>query len=187
MSSIHSALTDCPVIAAVRDQEALDRASLAPVSVIFILSTSLTNLEAQVRQCHERNKLSFVHLDMVAGLGKDHEALQFLDKAIKPEGIITTKPSLIKMAKGLGFVTVERVFLIDSLSIETGITLARSYHPDYLEVMPGTMPEVIEKIRGEIQTQVLAGGIITRKQQIYDLMRAGVAGVSTSNAELWYA
>ncbi len=54
---------------------------------------------------------------MVAGLGKDHEALQFLDKAIKPEGIITTKPSLIKTAKGLGFVTVKRVFLIDSLSV----------------------------------------------------------------------
>lgn len=185
---IQEALAECPVIAAVRDRAQLMRALGSPATVVFILDAALVELTHLVAACREKGKLPFVHLDMVAGLSKDQAAIEYLAAAVRPEGIITTKPALIKPAKEAGFSTVERIFLVDSLSVQTGTKMVLAHRPDFVELMPGTMPEVVAAFRREVEPiPVIAGGMILRKEQIIDLMRAGVTAVSTSRAELWWA
>ena len=188
MSRTHEALAESPVIAAVRDWDHLHRALSSPAAVVFILDATLADLAARVAACREKGKLPFVHLDMVAGLSKDQAAIEYLAAAVGPEGLITTKPALIKPAREAGFLTVERIFLVDSLSVQTGTKLVLAHHPDFVELMPGTMPEVVAAFRREVEPiPVIAGGMIVRKEQIIDLMRAGTTAVSTSRPELWWA
>ncbi|MGQ9780400.1 MAG: glycerol-3-phosphate responsive antiterminator [Bacillota bacterium] len=187
-SKIHEALAESPVIAAVRDRAQLTRALGSPATVIFILDATLVDLADLVAACREKGKLPLVHLDMIAGLSKDQAAIDYLAAAVRPEGIITTKPALIKPAKEAGFLTVERIFLVDSLSVQTGTKMVLAHRPDFVELMPGTMPEVVAAFRREVEPiPVIAGGMIVRKEQIIELMRAGTAAVSTSRAELWWA
>lgn len=184
---ISEALAEAPIIAAVRDREGLEAAVAAPVTVVFILAADLGNLAERVAFCRAGGKLPLVHLDMVAGLSKDQAALAYLSDVVKPAGVITTKPALIKPAREAGLAAVERIFLLDSLSVQTGTRLALAHHPDFVEVMPGTMPEVIESMRRQIALPLIAGGMITTKEQVIKLFGAGVTAVSTSRPELWSA
>jgi len=187
-NKIHRVLDESPVIAAVRDRDQLAKALTSPAMVVFILDATLAGLAGLVAACREKGKLPFIHLDMVAGLSKDQAAIEYLAAVIRPEGLITTKPALIKPAKEAGFLTVERIFLVDSLSVQTGTKMVLAHRPDFVELMPGTMPEVIAAFRREVDPiPVIAGGMIVRKEQIIELMRAGVTAVSTSRAELWWA
>lgn len=174
-----------PIIAAVRDDDALKAAVIAPVSVIFLLNASLSNLKSRVDRIKDHGKLSFIHLDMVAGLSKDQWALDYLKTEIDPAGIITTKPNLIAPAGTLGLLAIQRLFLIDSLSIQTGLKMIQDHHPDFIEIMPGVIPKVVTEIKRHSTVPIIAGGMIATKQEIVELLKTGVIAVSTSRSELW--
>jgi glycerol uptake operon antiterminator len=174
-----------PIIAAVRDGENLEVALQSPVAVIFLLNASLSNLKTRVRQIRDNRKTVFVHLEMVAGLSKDQAALEFLQAEVEPDGIITTKPNLIHVAKNLGLLTVQRLFILDSLSIQTGIKMLQGNHPDLMEIMPGIIPKVIPEIKEHIQIPIIAGGMVGAKEEIIELLKAGAVAVSTSREALW--
>jgi glycerol uptake operon antiterminator len=174
-----------PIIAAVRDGENLEVALQSPVAVIFLLNASLSNLKTRVRQIRDNRKTVFVHLEMVAGLSKDQAALEFLQAEVEPDGIITTKPNLIHVAKNLGLLTVQRLFILDSLSIQTGIKMLQGNHPDLMEIMPGIIPKVIPEIKKHIQIPIIAGGMVGAKEEIIELLKAGAVAVSTSREALW--
>lgn len=174
-----------PIIAAVRDDEALKAAIAAPVSVIFLLNASLTNLKSRNDHIRDHGKLSFIHLDMVAGLSKDQWALDYLKTEIAPTGIITTKPNLIEPARALGLYAIERLFLLDSLSIQTGLKMIQDHHPDFVEIMPGVIPKVVSEIKRHSPVPIIAGGMIDTKQEIVELLKMGVIAVSTSRSDLW--
>jgi glycerol uptake operon antiterminator len=174
-----------PIIAAVRDGENLEVALQSPVAVIFLLNASLSNLKTRVRQIRDSRKTVFVHLEMVAGLSKDQAALEFLQAEIEPDGIITTKPNLIHVAKNLGLLTVQRLFILDSLSIQTGIKMLQGNHPDLMEIMPGIIPKVIPEIKEHIQIPIIAGGMVGAKEEIIELLKVGAVAVSTSREALW--
>jgi glycerol uptake operon antiterminator len=174
-----------PIIAAVRDEKNLEAAMQSPVAVIFLLNATLSNLKARVRQIKENQKIVFVHLEMVAGLSKDQAALDFLQAEIEPDGVITTKPNLIQTAKNLGLLTVQRLFILDSLSIQTGLRMLQGNHPDLMEIMPGIIPKVIPEIKQHSQTSIIAGGMVSTKEEIIELLKVGAVAVSTSCEQLW--
>ncbi|HEY8464127.1 MAG TPA: glycerol-3-phosphate responsive antiterminator [Bacillota bacterium] len=174
-----------PIIAAVRDEKNLEAALQSSVAVIFLLDASLANLKARVRQIREIQKLVFVHLEMVAGLSKDQAALEFLQTEIGPDGIITTKPNLIQTAKHLGLLTVQRLFILDSLSIQTGLKMLQGNHPDLMEIMPGIIPKVIPEIKRHSQAPIIAGGMVSTKEEIIELLKVGAIAISTSREQLW--
>jgi glycerol uptake operon antiterminator len=174
-----------PIIAAVRDGENLEVALQSPVAVIFLLNASLSNLKTRVRQIRENQKMVFVHLEMVAGLSKDQAALEFLQAEIKPDGIITTKPNLVHVAKNLGLLTVQRLFILDSLSIQTGLKMLQGNHPDLMEIMPGIIPKVIPEIKRRSQAPIIAGGMVSAKEEIIELLKVGAVAISTSREQLW--
>lgn len=60
-----------------------------------------------------------------------------------------------------------------------------SIHPDFIEVLPGLMPQIINKITRTIKTPVVAGGLIADKESVVAALKAGAISVSTTNQDVW--
>ena len=84
------------IIAAVKDEESLQKALNSKVEVIFVLSGDICKITDVVNRCHKANKKVYLHIEMIEGFGKDEAAVRYIATNIKPDGIITTKSSLIK-------------------------------------------------------------------------------------------
>lgn len=185
MDNILEVLEINPVIAAIRDEGDIGEAVASKAEVIFILSANLLNIKGMVDTIKFHNKKVCVHIDLIEGLGRDHAAIDFLKENVKPDGYITTKAPLARYAKQLGLFTIQRLFIIDSHSLVTGAKNVHETGVDAVEVMPGIASKIIERLKDNINVPVIAGGLISTKDDIIDSLSAGVLAVSTSCKELW--
>lgn len=171
-----------PVIAAVRNEEEFLRAVESGAGAIFLIRADIISLPRLIAM--KKNKRVYVHIDMAEGVGKDRKGLEYL-LSIGADGIISTKNHLITAAKELGLGTVERFFIIDSMSVATALESVRSAKPDYAELMPGVIPKAVKSFVERAKLPIIAGGLIETKQDIISALSAGADGVSTGKAELW--
>lgn len=183
---LYNRLQENPVVAAVPDNEKLKKAVMSPCEVMFLLGGNIFELKDSVRLARERDKEIYVHVDLLQGSSKDSVALEYIAKEIRPDGIITTRTKLVKAANDLNLFAIQRLFLLDSLSLETGISAIKTFRPKAVEIMPGIVPSMIEVILGKTKVPVIAGGLISEKEHVINALKAGAAGVSTSNEKLWY-
>lgn len=177
---------DNPIVAAVMDKEKIQDALNSPCKVVFLLDTDLLTLEETVKKFHDKEKLVYLHIDLVAGLSRDTIALEYVLKHIKPDGIISTKSSTIKAAKEMNIFTIQRLFLLDSMALETGIRSIRTIRPDAVEILPGVIPKIIKEIVEETNIPIIAGGLIRDKEDVINGLNAGAIAISTSREEVWY-
>ncbi len=184
---IREKLEDCPVIAAVRDDEGLEECLKTECGIVFILYGDIMNIASIVEQVKERNKLAMVHMDLVAGLGSKEISVDYIRTATRADGIISTKPALIRRAKELKLYTVMRFFVIDSMAVENIHRQCEQARPDCIEILPGVMPKVIGRIASAVREPVIAGGLITDKEDVMSALDAGAISISTTNRKLWYA
>ena len=92
---------------------------------------------------------------------------------------------MIRRAKELGLYTVMRFFVLDSLSFENIEKQLVSVKPDFIEVLPGVMPKIIRKVCKRVRTQVIAGGLISDKEDVMAALDAGAIAVSSTNQKVW--
>jgi len=185
MEHILDKILQNPVIAAVRRVEDLEKALESQVTTIFMLTGDIFNINSIVERIKTARKNTFIHIDFLDGIGRDHTAIDYIARVIKPNGIISTRSSHIKYAREMGLFTIQRFFLIDSLSFDTTIRTVNAEQPDMIEVMPAVMPKVIKKVCQTVGLPVIAGGLVDNKQDIIDVLNAGAVGVSTGKPELW--
>lgn len=185
-TEFYTRILENPIIAAVTDMEKLKDARSSPCEIIFLLAGNVFNIREAVNSIRQVNKLVYVHLDLLEGLSKDNTAVDYLYKSITPDGIITTKSNLIKHAKEIGMFTIQRLFLLDSLAVESGIKTVNNCKPDAVEIMPGIMNKVTAKISKELKIPVIAGGLINEKEDVISCLNAGAMGISASNEDVWY-
>ena len=186
-SKIREKLEDCPIIAAVKDDEGLRECLNTDCGIVFILYGDIMNIAAVVEQVKEKNKLAMVHMDLIAGLGSKEISVDFIRTATRADGIISTKPALIRRAKELKLYTVMRFFVIDSMAEENIQRQCEQARPDCIEILPGVMPKVIGRIVKKVREPVIAGGLITDKEDVMSALNAGAVSISTTNRQLWYA
>ncbi len=186
MNTFYEKIQDTPIIAAVSHLEKLEGALKSPCEIIFLLTGNILNLREIVKKAKDGGKDIYIHLDLMEGFSKDAIALKYIHENIKPDGIITTKSNLVKQAKEMGIFAIQRLFVIDSLSLETGIKSIRTTKPNAIEILPGIMPKVIKKINQETKIPVIAGGLINDKEDVIESLKAGAAAVSTSKEENWF-
>ncbi|MBP3634782.1 MAG: glycerol-3-phosphate responsive antiterminator [Oscillospiraceae bacterium] len=172
-----------PIIAAVRDGK-FAAALESPADVLFYLDAKLSGIRQRVQQAHEHDKLLFVHIDLAEGIGKDKEGLQYL-AGLGVDGIISTRGQIIRAAKDLGLLTVQRFFALDSQGLGSVHEMLKNTAPHMMEIMPGVIPKVISRFsHGSIP--VIAGGLIDAKQEVTAALSSGATAISTGCKELWY-
>ncbi len=179
-------LDNNPIIAAVRSETDLKEAVNTSVEIIFLLRSSILTLPRMIETVHEKSKLIFVHSDFSDGIGNDKDGIAYL-KSLGVDGIISTRSAIIKHARELGLLTVQRFFIVDSHSIDTAIDAINIARPDMIEIMPGIMSKIIERFSEAVRAPVIAGGLIETKQEVIDALSAGATGISTNAKKLWNA
>lgn len=185
MNHLDEILIKNPVVAAIRHEADLSKAIKSNVKIVFTLFGSIVNIVDICKMLKQHHKIVFVHIDLVEGLRGDAKGIEYIKKVADPDGIITTKSSNIKYAKNLGLHTIQRLFIIDSLSLETGIKNIQAVQPSAVEVMPGVASKIIKSLEKEIHLPIIAGGLIQTKKDIMESLGAGAVAISTTAQSLW--
>jgi len=180
------ALEDSPIIVAIKDDKGLQTCITSDSRVIFILYGDILTIPDIVAAVKEAGKLAMVHIDLISGLSSKEITVDFLKKYTKADGIITTKPNLIKHAKELGFYTILRVFLLDSMAYENIERQAKAAKPDVIEVLPALMPKIVSKVCKLSSVPVIAGGLVSEKEDVMTLLQAGAISISSTNEDVWF-
>lgn len=177
---------EAPVIAGIKSADELHEALASPATVIFLLGGNICELTALIEQVRQHNKKLLVHIDLLEGIGKDYFALKHLKDAISPDGIITTRTSMVRYANECGIFVIQRIFMLDSKSFEAGVKSVKQLHPNAVEIMPGILPGIIEQMTRVASVPIIAGGLVQTKHEAIECLRAGASGVSTTSKTLWY-
>ena len=127
----------------------------------------------------------YLHLDLIKGLGQDKAAVQYLAGKIKPNGVISTRSNLLKSAKAEGLYTIQRIFMLDSLSLRTAMFSIRKTVPDAVECLPAIIPRVFSELVHEVRQPIIAGGLLKHPYELITTLRSGVKAVSISNQKFW--
>ena len=185
MQNLLRQLEKSPVIPAARSPESVARAAQTSAAAIFLLGGSILTLPDMVRIAHECEKRVFIHLDLAEGLGRDETAARWWVENLHADGVISTRPSLLKAASEVGAITIQRLFLMDSSSFEHGKRMLRNTPPDMAEVLPGIAPKAIRQLCEALNKPVIAGGLVTEPKEIALALQAGASAVAVGDERLW--
>ena len=180
------AFEDSPIITAIKDDTGLEKCKTSESRVVFILYGDICNIADIVETVKDAGKLAMVHIDLIAGLSSKEIAVDFIKKYTKADGIISTKPNLIKHARELSLFTILRLFVIDSMAYENIDKQVKVARPDFIEILPALMPKVVRKICRMSSIPVIAGGLVSDKEDIMELLDAGVTSISSTNPDIWF-
>ena len=101
------------------------------------------------------------------------------------DGVLSTKATLTRRAKELGLVAIQRFFLLDSMAITNIEKQLPQGASDLIEVLPGLMPKIIRQVVALAGRPVIAGGLITDKEDVTRALSAGAVAVSSTNPAVW--
>ena len=174
-----------PIIAAVKDEEQREHARASDCDILFFLFGSICNIRELVDRAKTRGKLAFVHLDLTQGLGGKEIAADFIREYTRADGVISTRPPLLRRAKAIGLLTVLRIFLVDSLSFTNLEKQIDACGADLVEIMPGVMPKMIRRVCAATSIPVITGGLISDKEDVINALSAGAQCISTTCEALW--
>lgn len=183
---LHEALTDSPVIAAIKDSDGLARCKECDSRLIFILYGDILTIPDIVDTVKSYGKYAFIDVDLISGLYPGEVAVDFIKKNTRADGVISTKSSVITRAKRLGLSTIMRFFVIDSMAYTSMEKAARELMPDMIEMLPGVMPKIARRIVSFSKVPVIASGLITDKEDVVALLNAGVTAVSSTKEPVWF-
>jgi len=172
------------IFAAVRTNDEFLKALKSSVETIFLLNSEILTLKEMIDKAHKAKKKIFIYFDFVEGLGKDKSGMRFL-KLLSPDGIISVKSNIIKIARENDVKTIQRFFVVDSRAIGTAVEMIESAKPDMIEIMPGVAYKAIEDFTKRVKIPVIAGGLIENDEEVRNAVSAGAVAVSTGKQDLW--
>ena len=178
-------LEDCPVIASIKDEEGLKKSLELDSQIIFLLFGDICTVERYVDMAKGAGKTVFVHMDLIVGLSNKEISVNFIKEHTKADGIISTKPQLIRRAKELGLYAILRMFVIDSMALANVTKQCATMPPDAFEILPGVMPKIIRELHNTISIPIIAGGLIADKEDVMNALEAGALAISSTNQKVW--
>ncbi|WP_136605120.1 glycerol-3-phosphate responsive antiterminator [Paenibacillus dokdonensis] len=174
-------------IASVKDPRHIELAlkHREQLSGIFLLMGHIGVVKGYVDVFKEHNLPVFMHLEKIGGLSTDHYGLDYLAKSIKPFGVISTKTNVVKNAKKMGLLTVQRFFLVDSEGLENIAKSLSQTEPDIIELMPARIPDMIRKVKSFTSVPIITGGLLYEHCHAEECLSHGATAISSSRPELW--
>ncbi len=172
------------IAAAIRTEKDFSKALRSDVDMIFLLHSNIMTIQPCINEIHGAGKKIIVHVDFAEGIGKDRAGLEYLKK-LGVDGICTTRTNLVRMAKDLGMLTVQRFFMIDSHSVGTSVESIKISKPDIVEIMPAIVTKKIKEFSSLVSVPVIAGGLVETEEEVKAALEAGANVVSTGETSLW--
>ena len=173
-----------PVVPALKDAAQIDACDACPGGIVFVLCGDILCVGELIEKIHRAGKKAVIHADLIHGLAQKEIAADFLHRC-GADGIISTRPHIVRRGRELGMLSVLRVFIIDSKALSNLKNEVETGRPDMVEVLPGTICSAIGKLSTQVRVPLIAGGLLESKQDVVAALRAGALCVSSSNPELW--
>lgn len=173
------------ILPAISNYKSLEKFLKTDITYCVILNFPLIQLKRVCQMLHQGNKKCIVHLDLVKGIANNEYGAEFLIEAFNIEGIISTHPSAIEMAKKRNMISIMRIFIIDSQSLAKSMSIAKRCQPDYIELLPGYSYEVAGEIRKFTDTPLIGGGLISTEDMVEKCLANGLVAVTSSDVDLW--
>jgi glycerol uptake operon antiterminator len=174
------------VLPAIKRMKDFDKVLKSDFEYLVMLEIHIAQLESVMKYARNHDKKLILHADLIQGLKNDEYSAEFLCQRMKPDGLISTRGSVLKTAKKNGVLAIQRIFLLDTIALETSYKLAAKINPDFIEILPGiVLPRFIKKVNEDTGIPVIAGGLIHEKQEVEHALAAGAKAVTTSREELW--
>ncbi len=173
------------LIASIKDPKSLDMFLKTNIQSAILLTGNISVIKRYVELLKKNNRFVFLHIEKIPGISYDREGLKFIAKFVNPTGIVTTKSSLIQLAKREGLITIQRLFLVDTEAVENGLHSVAEIQPHALEIMPALIPEMIAKLKNETNLPIITGGLIQEQRHIDAALKSGAVAVSTGRPWLW--
>lgn len=185
-TELFQSLDDQPIITAIKNPQGLKNCISCEGKVVFVLYGTINNIPNIIETLKDAGKIVFVHIDLIEGLSPREAAVDYLWQNTKADGIISTKPTLIRSAKACGFLTVQRFFVLDSLALESIRKTDTPDSADLIEILPGLMPKIISMLTHELNKPIIAGGLISTKEDVITALGAGATAISSTNQDIWF-
>ncbi|WP_231891327.1 glycerol-3-phosphate responsive antiterminator [Paenibacillus swuensis] len=173
------------IIPAIRNLKDFDAALRTDYTHLVLLNVHVAQVKAIVTRAGQSGKKLFLHADLIDGLKSDEYAAEFLAQEVRPAGIISTRNNVLLTAKKKGLIAIQRIFLLDTLALENSYVQIAKTKPDFVEVLPGIMPHIIQEIRETTGVPVIAGGLIRTREDVELALTGGAVAVTTSKKILW--
>ncbi|GGG15901.1 glycerol uptake operon antiterminator regulatory protein [Lysinibacillus alkalisoli] len=178
---------DQKIMPAARTIKQFDEMLASDYEYIVLLEVHISLLLSLKREADRKHKKLIIHADLIHGLKTDNFAADFLCNDVRPAGIISTRSNVLIKAKARGILAIQRVFLIDTIALEKSYTMIENAKPDYIELLPGIIPSMIEEIYTQTKTPVITGGLIRSVEHMEQALAAGAIAITTSSKKLWKA
>lgn len=175
----------CPIIAAVKNDVWLQASKKTECPLIYILYGDICSIADIVQQVKDAGKIAIVHIDLIVGFSTKEICVDFIKKYTKADGIISTKPFLIKRANELGLFTIQRFFMIDGITYANVVKHVKDNNPDVVELLPAGLTKIIRYLKEEIDRPIVASGLVQDKEDVIGALSAGAIAISTTNREIW--
>ena len=183
--SVFEEIYDNPVIMAIKNNKDLNKCLESDNKVVFVLCGNIETIPVLVKKLKSKGKIVIVHEDLIEGLSNSYYAASFIKKYTEADGIISTRPSNVVYARKLGLFAVLRFFVFDSLSYDNMKETLKSANCDVIEILPGIMPGIIKDIKKRTNTPIIAGGLISNKEDVIQALNAGSLAISSSDYNVW--
>jgi glycerol uptake operon antiterminator len=184
-ADFYAGLASSRKIASVKEEKLLEKALKADVGAIVLSVGNVGSIARYVQLYKAHGIPVLIHPERIGGMSQDKEGIAFLARCVKPDGIITTRNHLVKQAKKHGLITVQRFFLVDSDAVKSTLFSVQETEPDAVEIMPALLPEFITEFRKQIAVPIIAGGLISNREQVMKALCYGAIAVSMGNHHLW--
>lgn len=173
------------VLPVMRNLKEFERLLASNQETIIFLEVRLAQLKPLVAAAKKAGKKVILHADLIQGLKADAYGFEYLIREVKPDGIVSTRSSVIALAKKNKLTTIQRLFLLDSHALEHNLALIDQVKPDYIELLPGLIPSIIKEVHERTGIPIIAGGLIRTQEDIKLAYEGGAQAISTSQPELW--
>lgn len=170
-----------PVISSMKRLELFIRTDL---TLCVIQDVHLAMVGNMIALLHKHNRRALIHIDMIHGLSNDEYGVEYLCQRMYADGIISTKSKVVEHTKKNKKLAIQRIFLIDSKSIERGIETIRKSSPDVVELMPAIAFNIIPSIKELVSIPMIGGGLIKNEQDVQQGLQAGFTAFTISDLDL---
>lgn len=183
--NLKTGLAQKPIIAGLKGISNARFMSEAGIKVCFYLTGDIFELRELAKLCKEQGQMLFAHVDLIGGIAKDAPGMEVLASEVGIDGVLTTKGYLVTAAQKAGLLGIQRLFMLDSEALRTGLRMIHSSQPDAVEILPAlVLPSVRERLPVTFPPMI-AGGLVETPSELAQIIKPPVLAVSTSRAELW--
>src|SRR5690554_4406050 len=159
----------------------LEQFLLTDLSTCLLQDIHISLLADIISALHKNERKALVHIDMINGVASDEYGTEYLCQKLKADGIISSKSKIIEVTKRNKKIAIQRMFLIDSKSVDRGVDMLLRSKPDMVEVMPAIAFRIIPSIKERLNIPIIGGGLIKSRADIENGLKAGCVAFTVSD------